>query len=125
MYRALDHAVAELLRAAGGDQVEVTIVTDHGSGGASDKVLYCTRVLQDAGFLRFRAAVGGPCCMLVRLAQPLACVATLPPHPVSMTAAAVPQEWVRELALPDNSVRIAFGFEDIADLIEDLQQALD
>jgi predicted AlkP superfamily phosphohydrolase/phosphomutase len=54
VYRALDRAVGELIAAAGGDPVEVTIASDHGSGGASDKVLYLNRALADAGFLRFR-----------------------------------------------------------------------
>lgn len=54
VYEALDAAVASLLEAAGGDDVEVTIVSDHGSGGASDKVLYLNRALADAGLLSFR-----------------------------------------------------------------------
>jgi predicted AlkP superfamily phosphohydrolase/phosphomutase len=54
VYKALDSALAALLAAAGGDDVELTIVSDHGSGGASDKVLYLNRALEAAGFLRFR-----------------------------------------------------------------------
>jgi predicted AlkP superfamily phosphohydrolase/phosphomutase len=54
VYKALDSALAALLTAAGGDDVELTIVSDHGSGGASDKVLYLNRALEAAGFLRFR-----------------------------------------------------------------------
>lgn len=54
VYAALDAAVAELLQAAGGDAVELTIVSDHGSGGSSDKVLYLNRILAEAGLLRFR-----------------------------------------------------------------------
>jgi predicted AlkP superfamily phosphohydrolase/phosphomutase len=53
VYRALDAAVGALLSAAGGDGVELTVVSDHGSGGASDKVLYLNRVLEAAGLLRF------------------------------------------------------------------------
>lgn len=52
----LDTAVGTLLADAGGDSVEVTIVSDHGFGGASDKVLYLNRVLAASGFLRFRSA---------------------------------------------------------------------
>lgn len=52
----LDTAVGSLLERAGGDSVEVTIVSDHGFGGASDKVLYLNRVLAACGFLRFRSA---------------------------------------------------------------------
>jgi predicted AlkP superfamily phosphohydrolase/phosphomutase len=34
--------------------VELSVVSDHGSGGASDRVLYLNRALEQAGFLRFR-----------------------------------------------------------------------
>jgi predicted AlkP superfamily phosphohydrolase/phosphomutase len=58
-YMALDAAVAELVDRAGGDAAEVTVVSDHGSGGSSDKVLYLNRVLAEAGLLRFRGAGRG------------------------------------------------------------------
>lgn len=60
VYRALDAAVATLVDRAGGSDVEVTVVSDHGSGGSSDKVLYLNRALADAGLLRFapRRATG-------------------------------------------------------------------
>jgi predicted AlkP superfamily phosphohydrolase/phosphomutase len=51
VYEALDRAVGQLLATAGGDSVELTIVSDHGSGGAGDTVLYLNRALADAGFL--------------------------------------------------------------------------
>jgi predicted AlkP superfamily phosphohydrolase/phosphomutase len=54
VYRALDAAVGQLLAAAGGDGVELTIVSDHGSGGASDTVFYLNRALAEAGFLHLR-----------------------------------------------------------------------
>jgi predicted AlkP superfamily phosphohydrolase/phosphomutase len=76
VYQALDRAVGELVYAAGGSGVEVTLVSDHGSGGASDKVLYLNRVLEDAGFLRFRAQSGAP--SLVRSVKELA-LTRLPP----------------------------------------------
>lgn len=53
VYVALDEAVGRLWRAAGA-RVEITLVSDHGSGGASDKVLYLNRALQDAGLLTLR-----------------------------------------------------------------------
>lgn len=53
VYRRLDAAVGALIAAAGGAQVEVTVVSDHGSGGASDKVLYLNRALARAGLLQF------------------------------------------------------------------------
>lgn len=60
VYAALDRAVGRLLEAAGGDGVELTIVSDHGSGGSSDKVLYLNRALQRAGLLTMRPqAMGG------------------------------------------------------------------
>jgi len=54
VYRALDAAVAQLLESAGGANVELSVVSDHGSGGASDKVLYLNRALEAAGLLAFR-----------------------------------------------------------------------
>jgi predicted AlkP superfamily phosphohydrolase/phosphomutase len=53
VYQALDTALGRLLESAGSD-VEVTVVSDHGSGGSSRKVLYLNRVLAEAGFLTFR-----------------------------------------------------------------------
>jgi predicted AlkP superfamily phosphohydrolase/phosphomutase len=53
VYRALDAAVGELVARAGED-AEVTLVSDHGSGGAGDKVLYLNRALAEAGLLAFR-----------------------------------------------------------------------
>lgn len=55
VYVALDRAVARLLAAAG-PGTELTIVSDHGSGGSSDVVLHLNRALSDAGLLRFRPA---------------------------------------------------------------------
>lgn len=54
VYRALDRALATLREAAGGEGVELTVVSDHGSGGSSDRVLYLNRALAEAGLLRFR-----------------------------------------------------------------------
>jgi hypothetical protein len=56
VYEAADRAVGALLEAAGGEAVELTIVSDHGSGGSSDKVLYLNRALAAAGFLTMRKA---------------------------------------------------------------------
>ncbi len=54
VYEALDAAVGALVDRAGG--AEITIVSDHGSGGSGDKVLYLNRALAEAGLLRFREA---------------------------------------------------------------------
>jgi predicted AlkP superfamily phosphohydrolase/phosphomutase len=54
VYQALDAAVGSLLEAAGGDETELTVLSDHGSGGSSDKVLYLNRLLAEHGLLHFR-----------------------------------------------------------------------
>jgi predicted AlkP superfamily phosphohydrolase/phosphomutase len=58
VYQALDRAVGSLLEAAGGNQTEVTVLSDHGSGGSSNKVLYLNRLLAEHGLLRFRKQRG-------------------------------------------------------------------
>ena len=55
VYRALDRAVGRLVSEAGED-CEVTLVSDHGSGASGDKVLYLNRALEEAGLLAFREA---------------------------------------------------------------------
>ncbi len=62
---------------------------------------------------------------LMALAESLGGVETLISHPAAMTHAAVPEERRRAMGLTDSLVRISVGIEDVADLIEDLQQALD
>lgn len=52
VYQALDRAVGDLAIEAG-DETELTVVSDHGSGGASDVVLYLNRALAEAGLLTF------------------------------------------------------------------------
>lgn len=59
VYQALDSAVGRLVADAG-DHVEVTIVSDHGSGGSSDKVLYLNRALEQLGLLTFKQPKRGP-----------------------------------------------------------------
>jgi predicted AlkP superfamily phosphohydrolase/phosphomutase len=58
VYEALDQAVGSLLEAAGGDATEITVLSDHGSGGSSDKVLYLNRLLAQHGLLRFATQRG-------------------------------------------------------------------
>lgn len=57
VYAALDHQLGQLLRLAG--DCELTIVSDHGSGGSSDKILYLNRALAEAGVLRFGKSGSG------------------------------------------------------------------
>ena len=53
VYQSLDRALGALVDASGRD-VEVTVLSDHGSGGSSDKVLYVNRLLAEHGLLRFK-----------------------------------------------------------------------
>jgi cystathionine beta-lyase/cystathionine gamma-synthase len=62
---------------------------------------------------------------LMALAESLGGVETLISHPATMTHAAVPAERRQALGITDGMVRISAGIEDIADLEEDLSQALD
>ncbi|MEM9730788.1 MAG: alkaline phosphatase family protein, partial [Myxococcota bacterium] len=58
VYEAIDEAVGSLVKAAGPD-TEVTLLSDHGSGGSSDKVLYLNRLLASQGLLRFKPGASG------------------------------------------------------------------
>ena len=62
---------------------------------------------------------------LMSLAESLGGVETLIGHPASMTHASVPAERRQQIGLTDSLVRISAGIEDVADLIDDLRQALD
>ncbi len=53
VYRELDAALGELLDAAGPD-AEVMVLSDHGSGGSSDRVVFWNRWLADLGLLGFK-----------------------------------------------------------------------
>jgi predicted AlkP superfamily phosphohydrolase/phosphomutase len=75
VYEALDQAVGFLVDAAGGDQTEVTVLSDHGSGGSSDKVLYLNRLLAQHALLRFRERRGRSGAALKEIA-----LRRLPPH---------------------------------------------
>jgi cystathionine beta-lyase/cystathionine gamma-synthase len=61
---------------------------------------------------------------LMSLAESLGGVETLISHPATMTHASVPPERRKEIGLTDSLVRISAGIEDVADLIDDLAQAL-
>jgi cystathionine beta-lyase/cystathionine gamma-synthase len=62
---------------------------------------------------------------LMSLAESLGGVETLISHPATMTHASVPPERRRAVGITDSLVRISAGIEDIADLIDDLTQALE
>jgi cystathionine beta-lyase/cystathionine gamma-synthase len=62
---------------------------------------------------------------LMALAESLGGVETLISHPASMTHASVPAERRLEIGVTDDMVRLSVGIEDLDDLREDLEQALD
>jgi cystathionine beta-lyase/cystathionine gamma-synthase len=62
---------------------------------------------------------------LMALAESLGGVETLISHPASMTHASVPVERRQQIGLTEDMIRISVGIEDIADLQDDLAQALD
>jgi len=61
---------------------------------------------------------------LMALAESLGGVETLISHPAMMTHASVPPERRAALGITDGLLRVSVGIEDIADLIDDLAQAL-
>jgi cystathionine beta-lyase/cystathionine gamma-synthase len=62
---------------------------------------------------------------LFSLAESLGGVESLIEHPAIMTHASIPLETRAELGIKDNLVRLSVGIEDIADLKQDLSQALE
>jgi cystathionine beta-lyase/cystathionine gamma-synthase len=52
-------------------------------------------------------------------------VETLIEHPASMTHKGVPREERLEAGISDDLVRVAVGCEDVVDLLEDLDRALE
>ena len=61
---------------------------------------------------------------LMALAESLGGVETLISHPAMMTHASVPAERRALLGITDGLLRVSVGIEDIADLVDDLAQAL-
>src|SRR5881394_3241365 len=62
---------------------------------------------------------------LFSLAESLGGVESLINHPALMTHASVPEEQRQALGVTDSLVRISVGVEDVRDLIDDLQTALE
>jgi len=58
------------------------------------------------------------------LAESLGGVESLINHPASMTHASIPREERIKNGLTDSLIRLSVGIEDVADLIEDLDQAI-
>jgi len=61
---------------------------------------------------------------LMALAESLGGVETLICHPATMTHASVPAERRAAIGISDSLVRISVGVEDVADLEDDLRQAI-
>jgi cystathionine gamma-lyase len=62
---------------------------------------------------------------IFQLAESLGGVESLIEHPAIMTHASLPQETRAELGISDSLVRISIGIEDVADLQQDLERALE
>lgn len=62
---------------------------------------------------------------LFTLAESLGGVESLAGHPASMTHASIPREEREKSGLVDALIRLSVGIEDVGDLVEDLQQALE
>ena len=63
-------------------------------------------------------------CQLFSLAESLGGVESLIEHPAIMTHASIPREIRETLGISDGLVRLSVGIENVDDLIEDLDQAL-
>ena len=59
------------------------------------------------------------------LAESLGGVESLTNHPATMTHASIPKEIREELGITDSLIRISVGVEDVEDLINDLNHAMD
>jgi cystathionine gamma-lyase len=62
---------------------------------------------------------------LFTLAESLGGVESLIGHPATMTHASIPKEARLKVGLTDSLIRLSVGVEDVEDLLEDLDQALD
>jgi cystathionine beta-lyase/cystathionine gamma-synthase len=62
---------------------------------------------------------------LFALAESLGGVESLIGHPATMTHASIPKDVREKSGVVDSLIRLSVGVEDVEDLIEDLQQALD
>ncbi len=62
---------------------------------------------------------------LITLAESLGGVESLVCHPASMTHASIPADIRQKTGIVDELIRFSVGIEDVNDLIEDLQQAIE
>jgi cystathionine beta-lyase/cystathionine gamma-synthase len=64
-------------------------------------------------------------CRISSLAESLGGVETLISHPATMTHAALGEKGRKAIGITDGLVRISVGIEDVDDILDDLDQALD
>lgn len=64
-------------------------------------------------------------CDIMSLAESLGGVETLIEHPALMTHASLPAEVRRKLGIDDTLIRLSVGVEDVADLVNELDHALE
>jgi cysteine-S-conjugate beta-lyase len=62
---------------------------------------------------------------LFKLAESLGGIKSLTSHPATMTHKTIPAEKRQAAGVSDSLVRLSIGLEDVEDLLQDLQQALD
>lgn len=62
---------------------------------------------------------------LIAFAESLGGVESLLTYPIAQTHAEMPRELIRRTGLDENLLRLSVGIEDVEDLIEDLQQAME
>lgn len=77
----------------------------------TDTLEYASKVLSNTQWFTLAESLGG--------------VESLIGHPATMTHASIPASERYAVGLTNSLVRLSVGIEDVADLIEDLQQALD
>lgn len=61
---------------------------------------------------------------VVTLAESLGGYESLVDHPATMTHASIPKEEREKIGIADTLIRMSVGLEDVADILEDLEQAL-
>lgn len=61
---------------------------------------------------------------LISLAESLGGVESLVCHPASMTHASIPYDTRQKVGITDGLIRFSVGIENIADLIDDVDQAI-
>ncbi|MDO5656464.1 MAG: PLP-dependent aspartate aminotransferase family protein [Flavobacteriaceae bacterium] len=61
---------------------------------------------------------------VITLAESLGGVESLANHPATMTHASIPQEVRKENGISDDLIRLSIGIEDVEDILQDLEDAL-